>query len=838
MRNKRIGCLGIWLGLCLLIFIGSRMCVQAEENTIEKNESKLIYFVYDSSISMIEDNRDWGAQAQYAVKAFCAMTNPEDIIRFYRIDTETKQGKKYNTYEELDNVSEVYDYRKAYGDIIDSIKFDGDNTLETQIVKAINDINSLQFHGEKWVVMFTDGKIEKNPVTEEKYTEHEFYKILENNLVNLDVKFYYVNINAGEEGKQQSDGNIIWYRLADHKDATILDSILTVTEEIYEKRRLPDEILVKEGEQLNISFDIPVSEVMLLSHTSNEEVSFANSTNGAKWSYLLTSKAVGYREKNKSEEEVYGPSGIMLNCDNLLKTNNHNNGSTTYDLEVTLPEADITSVVYYTPDVELKIVVTRESDTENIVKKDKYIEGEYQIGINLLDEKTNKDVSNSELLQGETYSIKVNGQEIASDLSINERITYQFDEGEYEIYAETSWGVRDEFKIIVEDNLENYTLELDTKDTTFYYNKLEKKEECVIVRLEDNNGNVIDGFAQMTPKIKFYQDKKLCKDMEYEANYEDGAWKIYPLLKEDAGCDISGDLECMVTITVDSEYYKEPFIYENTVTLDMDVEDGLFDIQIKDKVEGEWKLLVPIFSAEVPVTYTWNGEALKGYEIENPDTTIEIIYDKGENEIKIYDTQKVEIWGKLKHFCDFPTEIKVTVSASYTAFGKTYELNESPKTILIEEVSIFTKFFWGTVMLVIILFFFWCIINLAIVVRWRIKKRHISLKPKVGCRYVNSAVETDAKISTKHEWFFVFFKDYYFKITIEILGKELILIVKDMKNTYRICLQNSDDAWNLYANGKKITRRDMILHKSVNELQLEVPEMDVRIIKIQFGGEG
>ena len=150
MKIKRILQIWIWL----LFFMGNALKVQAEED-------KLIYFVYDNTISMVmvvddDENpvgtpRNWGAQAQYAVKAFCTMSNPEDEIWFYPIDKKDIEGtwpKTITKQETKDN------YSKEYIMLIDEIYFNGQDTLYTEIGNAIRDIKAKSFSGEKWVVIF------------------------------------------------------------------------------------------------------------------------------------------------------------------------------------------------------------------------------------------------------------------------------------------------------------------------------------------------------------------------------------------------------------------------------------------------------------------------------------------------------------------------------------------------------------------------------------------------------------------------------------------------------------------------------------------------------------
>lgn len=301
MKIKRVLQIWIWL----LFFMGNTLKVQAEEG-------KLIYFVYDNSGSMVEvgkgeENpeapvgtpRSWGAQAQYAVKAFCTMSNPEDEIRLYPIDKKYVEGTWPKT---ITNIEGKDNYQEEYTKLIDEIDFNGQNTLYTEIENAIKDIKIKNFSGEKWVVIFTDGILQNYKKAD------EFYEKLTSDLAGTDINFYFVGLNPRENSYSslKSGQNIKFYHLSNEKNGTILQSILKVTEEIYGKRRFPKE-MVKESTQkdkkiLSMEFGIPVSDVMVILQAegdseTGEKISFDQYLSGSK-KYEITSLSKSKKEKS------------------------------------------------------------------------------------------------------------------------------------------------------------------------------------------------------------------------------------------------------------------------------------------------------------------------------------------------------------------------------------------------------------------------------------------------------------------------------------------------------------------------------------------------------------
>lgn len=840
MKIKRI----LQIVLCLLLFMGNTMKVRAEEG-------KLIYFVYDNSKSMVKVGRDeegaeapadtprnWGAQAQYAVKAFCTMSNPEDEIWFYPIDESKVNGTWPRT---ITNPKGMSNYQKEYTEIIDEIKFNGQETKYGQIETAINDMKNGNFSGEKWVVMFTDGDIEELDKT--VYGDDTFNELLKRDLRDTGINFYFVDLCPKEESKNpvETQGNIYSDRLVEQENGTILQSILKVTEKIYGKRRLQEEIIKEsikaDSKTLSVEFGIPVHDVMIIlqAEEAGEEESRISFDN-----YFQNSPKYEISSLSQSNDgNINGPYGIIANCDNYLKKNGNN-----YTLSVEIPKEITEYAVYYTPATEVQIVVNQEIEG---VKEGNYVEGEAVLGVQLINAETKKVIkSQSPLLENESVDILVDGNRYT--IGIYEELVLNLEVGEVEIEAETSMGKAETLSIDVKEEPRKYELKADTETDIFYYNRLEEKENAVIVQLVNEETNSIAEIKDKDLKVSFWQGDRKVNNLDCELGENSGEHQklIYPLLEDNKNREISGDLTCKIEVIKEVDYYEKDLKYETEILLPMDVEE-VFQIEIpEDSKENikNWKLLLPIGRTKVEPIYTWNGEELEWKETDEIETTLYIQYSDEVKEIHM-ENELPFVKGSFYHFKNFPSEIELVTKATYTAFGKPMEL-EIPEDIYLEEVDWKDKAIALTIllgMLMGIMIILCIIFNLGRIIVWSIKdKRLIFFAPKVYSRYVDSRFQREQKAKIKYEWMvkILLLSNYCYRITVNIYTKEkekkLLLEVFTRKDTYKIRVIEKDSDWKVQINGMLITEEFEEFSKSLSEIYFDARDRKPQIITIQFGG--
>ena len=799
----------------------------------EENGKKIIFFVYDNSISMI-NNSTIGAQAQYAVKAFCAMSDPEDEIKFYKVgdfkNADYNSEVEENGYEIITIESNSENYRDLYSDNIDEIKFDGENTFYTGIHQAINDIKKYENYSEKWVVMFTDGEIEKDR-DGNFYSKGELQKLLEDDLANSDVNFYYVNIaDVDKEKKLENTENMTFYYSEENE--TVLSSILSAIEKIYGKRQLSKEnIEIEENAvgkaMLKAEFGIPVTDIAIL--LQGEELNDGdeeNFDNGADWSFAFSSKAIG-----KENKVVEGPDGIIMGYDSLLYGDGN---SRSYDLEIEIPDGSKDYAVYYTPALIPQISITSR-DNDELLKKDMYVEGNYDISVKLIEAETGKDFTDSELLSDETYELTIN----SNTHDVKGTWEETLEQGTVYLKAETKWGQWTEESIDVGENLKSYTLEVDTENGIFYYNRLNKKENSILVSIFKGNDNVTAAFQAEDLNVEFYQWGESSNNITYEVESDvSGEFiKIYPMLREKEDKSIFGNLTCKISLEMDSDYYVETVkCDEQEITLNMDVEDNLFEVKLEEKSVNLYSLLCLFGPKKIKVRYFWNEEEIKWNEIDQIENVLHIAYEEGEEE-KITENNYVKVNWKLRNYFNFPTDVEVISEAVYTAHGKEF-LAKDVATFSFDECPDHIKaIIW---MINIIILILGAIINIFIIISvarilYLKKTKDWSLCEKLAVE--RGHVFTDTFVPQIVKKKFVISLDYYFEVHLcDEKNNPKILQIETLKDTCRIRVKEDHNDYQVFLNRELIENNFKTFRKDFKELSVKKSGKDVFRIKLYFRG--
>lgn len=839
----------IWIWVGLVFFMCTGLKVKAEEG-------KLIYFVYDNSDSMRVvdlDNkeaprgtpRDWGTKAQYAVKAFCAMSNPEDEIKFYRIDNEIARETESEGEWPKPNHKETKDYREEYISLVDEIYFDGTVTLYGQIETAIKEIKDRVFQGEKWVIVFTDGEIKEYDTDGSKNLNDR----LISDLKESDINLYFVSLNPekSEENRVETKGNITAYYLSDEEKSTILQSILKVTEEIYGKRRFPENRIVENSDGnnriLSIDFGIPVSDVMVILQTEAEEnekleIAFKECLPGSE-KFNITSIAKYHENNSLINVDGSWIYGVVAKCDNFLKKNGNS-----YTLNIEIPEKTQEYAVYYTPAVYPQIFINQEQDK---VREGNYVEGEYTLGIELVNSETKEVIeSGSELLKEEEVSFQINGNSYTQ--SIAKVMPLELSAGEVIVEADTTLGITEPLQITVRENPEKFRLDAKIDKDKFYYNRLEQKENVITVRLINGERNISNLLKKEKVNITFFQEDKKIPNLIYDIQYDSAkqAMLVYPLLKDD-NRNLTGDITCYITVPVEIDYYEKAFEYEEEIILPMVVEENLFEVKIeKDKIESKkygiknWQLLIPFYSRKIPIEYSWNGKVLNWKEVDEISTTLKIEYPgNSTEELNIPDKPAV-IEGKWNYFFDFPNKVGIITKASYTAFGIT-DTKEDLYEIVLDDI-VWTERMIVIIGLIVILIAIGIAINNVLkLIEWSIReKKIICIAPEVFSSFIGSSINKRQKVKTVYKNRIIFL-DYSFEVLVNIHQKEqekkLVLEIVTGKYTYRIRIKEGEKEWSLSQNGQIITQEFEEFSRNMTEFYLDVQDGNPQVINIRFGGE-
>lgn len=717
-----------WIAIIFIIFGKINLMVYAADGEKEEERKKIIYFIYDDSGSM---TGDLSLKEQYAVQMFCAMSNPQDEIGIYFTSQFNERDSKYSYRQNIENEKpKIYLNQSNKEDLFEKIKqieSVGQNTYFSSIIRAVNDIKDKS--GEKWVVMFTDGEIEKAP--NEKYDPQNMVDVADLNkklkgLMNgTDVNLYFSSLSSQNVIEKDEKANIYVYEKiygnGEKDENRVIDCILSATEVIYGKRKQEigdkNKELDGENEIVTIPFDIPVSNLVLLIQSDKEEITIKDTD-------LLNHRLYDISAGNKNGKMP--PYGFIAEYEiNRAEYRNRDD----YEISFYIPSNNNYKIdVYYTPMVEPALQIDGNVDG---VKEGRYVEGGYNVKVEWLNPETGLKIDETaDLLATEKCTLTIDGAGIDAFDWKSEYIG-NAKKGESIFELDTSLGSSVLQRLTFEESLEGYELELGGAEDTFYYNRLDKREKSFWAEIHDNGVNITD--ESMKPVVKFYQNDVENTKIEGEIKFDSQMkrWNIYPVLKNPWDIDISGDFICDVSIVFEADYYEDPKEFREEIELKTGVEDGLFRTMVTEKI-SERKYVFPFIGDWVRVDYKWDDRELKENKLKERNVSWEI-YQKGNLE-----ERREGKWGriyipwKFSYLWNAPDKIVIETDAVYAAYGSDWKAGQ-PKEIDLEDMSTWVKIIcWMIILvgfLVVGLFLYW-LTSYAMVLR---KGERLLSSPKV-CR--------------------------------------------------------------------------------------------------------
>lgn len=674
--------------IALTILLEMNMKAYANNMETESEEKKTICFIYDNSVSMRTD--DLNMQEQYAVKMFCAMSDWKDEIRFYCVGDFDVPDSEYDVEKDADRTqfikNEINEENEwtEYFDEINKIGFEGQNTYLSGILKAIEDVKNEQ--GEKWIVMFTDGGIEKahSQLYESLKEIKDLNKKVGDALAGTGVNLYFSSLISEDSDSNnnsiESNEEVGIY--TSEGVGSVLDCILSATEVIYGKRRLEDNGLIIENpfadnleyKEISVNFDLPVSSIVLLLQNEREPIGEVDLT-GCKWNMDICAKT------DEGEKPPYGiiaeyeiGSGEYEEKDN-------------YNFSVAIPNNIDNYTIYYTPVGEASL---RIQQNKAGIKEGSFIEGEYQIYAEWLNPQTKKPIETaSALLQRETCKLMIDGK--PKGMQWGEEINEVAENGEIEIALQTSLG-DDSKKIIFEKDMENYDLHVDGEKEIFYYNRLEKREKYISVEIWGNGENITKEWAEEELEIKFFQNGKENTEIKGEAIFDPqlNQWKVYPVLVNPKNESISGNFRCELSVSIEADWYKEPIEYRTETDLTMGLEEGLLQVKIPEDM-FRMGYICPFIGNKVELDYEWNEEKIKARDLKKVEIAWEIFDEEGSVEKKENKSENSRIYWNLLYLLKEPKEIKLAVHVEKDAYGE-LQIADDEREIPLKDMQNWVKY--------------------------------------------------------------------------------------------------------------------------------------------------
>ena len=403
MKNKS-KVLAIVLALAMLLGTVSLGTDQANAGVVKKIEKSYdIAVVFDNSGSMYKS--DAWCKAKYAMEVFAAMMpydpkNPgQNSLRIYPMWEVGKKGDKTGSYAPID-IASSDDIQKIH----DMYTIDNGDTPFAPVREAYKDLQGSSAD-EKWLVVLTDGAF---------------------NLDGREGKPQDGIVNVQKELEQYADGNInVQYLALGEETATVTPDktrglyaakatneslskdLISICNRIFKRAKLPDKYFAD-----NNKLDLPLS--------MNNVVVFAQGK-GAKVKGLEGTKGdVEVKEETKcqfSDVSTGGKNSKKAVVDKSLYGQVVRFGPCTkgkYQLDLKNVDHDNVQI-FYEPDVDIKVTLTdpkkNDDKGQELTNTESFKTGKYNIDYKLIDNKTDEDVSESELLAPVTYD----GQLVYSD---------------------------------------------------------------------------------------------------------------------------------------------------------------------------------------------------------------------------------------------------------------------------------------------------------------------------------------------------------------------------------------------------------------------------------------
>ena len=403
MKNKS-KVLAIILALAMLLGTVSLGTDQANAGVVKKIEKSYdIAVVFDNSGSMYKS--DAWCKAKYAMEVFAALMpydpkNPGmNSLRIYPMWEVGKKGDKTGSYEPID-IASSDDIQKIH----DMYTIDNGDTPFAPVREAYKDLQGSSAD-EKWLVVLTDGAFnldgrEGKPKDGIVNVQKELEKYADGN---INVQY----LALGEETADVTPDKSRGLYAAKATNESLSKDLISICNRIFKRAKLPDKYFSD-----NNKLDLPLS--------MNNVVVFAQGK-GAKVKGLEGTKGdVEVKEETKcqfSDVSTGGKNSKKAVVDKSLYGQVVRFGPCTKGkYKLNLKNVDHDNVqIFYEPDVDIKVTLTdpkkNDDKGQELTNTESFKTGKYNIDYKLIDNKTDEDVSESELLAPVTYD----GQLVYSD---------------------------------------------------------------------------------------------------------------------------------------------------------------------------------------------------------------------------------------------------------------------------------------------------------------------------------------------------------------------------------------------------------------------------------------
>lgn len=401
----------ILLGCFLLFSIPIQYVNAASSDT----PSRMINIVYDDSGSMIEDNGyvDRWCKAKYAMEVFSSMLGEKDVMNVYVMSDFVSND---NASPKL--VLNGKDGAQKNVERVHNMLTNASSTPFGTVRKAYSDLAKAKAD-EKWLVVLTDGVFHNLSGTLDAFFGSKAD----------DVSVMYLGMGSEAKAIKEDPQNNIFYAKAENS-SDILHRVSEICSRIFESDKLDVNINTRK-----ISFDIPMSELVVFAQGANVSINSIKDADGKEYKSATAPVVVKYCEtaayNYKDDKNVI----VDKSLSGAIATFKEDFNSGEYTLDVNGAE---TIEVYYKPNVDLGVFLMNQ-EGQDVSEKDALENGEYKLEYAFIKAGTRERLPDSKLLgkpDFKGYLIR-NGSEKKETIKSGD--TIKLDVGEAKIVVSTRY---------------------------------------------------------------------------------------------------------------------------------------------------------------------------------------------------------------------------------------------------------------------------------------------------------------------------------------------------------------------------------------------------------------
>jgi len=520
---------------------------RVEAASVSTAPSRQVNIVYDDSGSMINTHNqqvDTWCQAKYAMEVFAAMLGSKDTMNVYVMsDFEHGTGKGPRIQLKgqdgvAANVSKIHEMITTAG-----------NTPFNSVRKAYTDIAS-STADEKWLVVLTDGAFQGIDNVDGFFNQKA-----------QDVKVMFLGMGPDADGMTPDESKSLYYVKAKDNNE-ILTKITDISTRIFNRDKLEVNATAKK-----ISFDVPMSELIVFAQGENVSINGIKNSEGTVIKSATSPVSVRYSEKPATN---YPDFIVDKSLQGSVATFMDDFVAGDYTIDVSNAK---TVEVYYKPNVEIAAYLKDEKGNE-VTDLSDLAAGEYVIEFEFVKGGTDEKIGTSKLLGNVRYEAVVTNNGVQHEKTYSSGDKIKIEEGSLAI------------------DVSGYYLDYNSVTTHLDYSIF--KDKTITFELVEGPTYVVEdsGFVDPTPmKVKVLADgkelseeqwnflaipkAKLAKSQEFkvedfviEKSDQVGVLNITPKLKKDKPSTGTYS-DCGYTIEYNEQHGNESWKGESEVQMKM-----------------------------------------------------------------------------------------------------------------------------------------------------------------------------------------------------------------------------------------------------------------------------